>query len=82
MAAFYILVMDQYNTDPDQWLYSASSSSADTLQNTACYNDPPRGLPKIVFVAVTTARLNRNIPPCSSQDGQPEGGTIYGVRHV
>jgi hypothetical protein len=49
MAAFYILVMDQYNTDPDQWLYSASSSSADTLQNTACYNDPPRGLPKRSF---------------------------------
>jgi hypothetical protein len=82
MAAFYILVMDQYNTDPDQWLYSASSSSADTLHNTACDNQPPRGLPKSAFVAVTTARLSRSIPPCNSQDGQPEGGTIYGVRHV
>ena len=57
--------------------YSASSSSADTLRNTACYNDPPRGLPPSVFVAVTTARLSRSIPPCNSQDGQPEGGTPY-----
>jgi hypothetical protein len=82
MAAFYILVMDQYKDDPDKWISSVSSSSIDKLQNMSCYNDPPLSLPRATFIAVSQERLNKPIPPCKQQDGNAEGGTIYGIHHV
>lgn len=78
MAAFFILVMDKYRNDPNSWVYSASAITASTLQQLKCYQDPPHGLPKDRFVAVSS--LETTLPPCAG--GAPETGTIYGIRHT
>ena len=78
MAAFFILVMDTYQNDPNYWVYNASASSEASLKEMACYTDPPHSLPKGNFVQVSSTRTS--LPPCVG--GSPEGGTIYGIRHV
>lgn len=80
--AFYILVMNQNQADPVWWLYSASSSTPERLQQAVCYEDPPKGIPRSTFVAVSSTPLASPIPPCRDGAGLPEGGTIYGLRHV
>jgi hypothetical protein len=75
MATFYILVMDRYRNDPSEWIYSASASTEAELINLRCFQDPPHGLPKNRYTAVTEKTVSK--PPCSG--GPPEGGTIYGI---
>jgi hypothetical protein len=75
MPAFYILVMDKYNRDPNEWVYSATAQSAAELMALKCFQDPPHGLPKNGFAAVSSTRVS--LPPCAG--GEPEDGTIYGI---
>jgi hypothetical protein len=78
MAAFFILVMDKYASDPDEWVYSASARTEATLEAMKCYQDPPHGLPKNSFGTVSSTRTS--LPPCAG--GNPEDGTIYGIKHL
>jgi hypothetical protein len=80
MADFYILVMDQYDSEPVVWRYSQRADTEAELQDLAYYEDPPRRLRKSDYVVETTARLLNPIPPC--QGGLAAGGTIYGLRHA
>ncbi len=78
MAMFFILAMDRYQDDPDQWIYSASATTAAQLQALRCYKDPPHGLPKNTFGQVSSIRTS--LPPCAG--GDAEEGTIYGINHL
>ena len=77
-ATFFILVMDKYQDDVHQWIYSASARTAEKLQGLRCYNDPPHGLPKETFDSVSSVRTR--LPPCAG--GDTEEGTIYGITHL
>jgi hypothetical protein len=77
MAAFFILVMDKYKKNLNDWLYSASKRTEAELQALQCYEDPPHGLPKATFISVSQTTVN--LPPCTG--GSPEGGTIHGIQH-
>lgn len=78
MAAFFILVMDKYGNDPNEWVYSASARTEGTLKALNCFQDPPHGLPKNSFRELSSTRTS--LPPCAG--GAPEGGTIYGIEHL
>jgi hypothetical protein len=78
VAAFFILVMDKYANDPNEWTYSASARNESTLRAMNCYQDPPHGLPKSSFGTVSATRIS--LPPC--RGGNQEGGTIYGIEHL
>lgn len=87
MISFFILVMDQYKDDLQDWLYSAYEEAANsqdmdcektTLNELRCYVDPPNSLPKEGCEIVCSKRIR--IPPCSG--GDPEGGTIYGIKKI
>lgn len=78
MAAFFILVLDKYQSDPKYWIFNASAQSETQLKGLSCYNDPPESLPKSVFLQVSSTRTS--LPPCAG--GSPEGGTIYGIKHI
>jgi hypothetical protein len=78
MAAFFILVMDRYRDDPDEWIYSASARSEASLKGLDCYKDPPHALPKASFGVVSSSRTS--LPPCAG--GDAEDGTIYGIQHL
>jgi len=77
MPAFFILVMDKYEKNLNDWLYSASSRTKAALQALQCYEEPPHGLPKATFISVSQTKVN--LPPCTG--GSPEGGTIHGIQH-
>jgi hypothetical protein len=75
MAKFYILVMDRYRNDPNEWTYSASARTEAELIDLRCFEDPPHGLPKNRYIAVSERPISK--PPCAG--GPPEEGTIYGI---
>ncbi len=78
-ADFHILVMDVYaDDDPHAWLYSASARSKAELLALACYPDPPKSLHKATFASVSRTRIK--LACCSG--GDPEGGTVHGMKHV
>jgi hypothetical protein len=78
MAAFFILVMDEYKNDPDTWIYCFSARTEAAIKELECYKPELHGLPKKRFVEVSATRVN--LPPCAG--GEPEGGTIYGIEHL